>query len=534
MSSTSLTFEQKVAALATADFQSALPQIQHGVEREALRIKPNGLLSQDKHPKALGSALTHDSITTDFSESLLEFITPPETSVQTTLDQLSDIHKFVMGNIADEALWPMSMPCYVSGESNIPIADYGDSNIGRMKTTYRIGLKNRYGAMMQAISGVHFNFSLPQSYWTAYAQLTGGKADQDARSQHYFDMIRNYRRWCWLIPFLYGSSPAICSSFIGNKQHNLPFQKMGKGSLYLPYATSLRMSDLGYTNSQQSVLHICYNRLPEYISSVRQAIRTHSSEYERFSAGENGLYEQLNRNILQIENELYSPIRPKQPTESMEKPSDALASRGVSYIEVRALDVNPFSDIGISENQFYFLDVFLLTCLLWDSPEFDPKTYKETETNLKRAVINGRDPELTLLKRDFKGLGNPVEEVKLQDWARLLFERFAPVAAQLDSANQTTRYSQAVRQELAKVNDFSLTPSAQLLDHLLSNNLDNGAYGVSLSQQYKQGFIERDYRHFDESYFVQQTAVSLDKQHAIEAANSVNFDDFLRDYFAKA
>ncbi|WP_100656276.1 glutamate--cysteine ligase [Alteromonas flava] len=530
MSNHPLSLEKILAGLDTAHFRTALTGIKHGVEREALRITPQGKLSQQAHPQQLGSALTHDSITTDFSEALLEFITPPEEDPHTTLAQLSDIHKFVLSEMGDEALWPMSMPCYVDSEDEIPIAQYGTSNIARMKSTYRQGLKNRYGAMMQAISGIHFNFSLPESFWQLYAELKGSVFSPAFVSQQYFDLIRNYRRWCWLIPYLYGASPALCGSFLRGKKHNFDFQQIGKGTLYLPYATSLRMSDLGYTNSQQSSLHVCYNNLSDYVASVRKAIRTPSAEYARFAAGEQGVYEQLNSNILQIENELYSPIRPKQVARSLEKPTDALESRGVAYVEVRALDVDPMQPVGISLQQFYFLDVFLLSCLLTESPDFTQQAYTKTERNIKRVVTQGRDPALTLLQ---EGQDQTSNEVPLQQWAISLFETFAKVAKVLDSASATSQYSAAVAREFEKITDSGKTPSAQILATLQSRNVDNGQWGLELSRQYKASFLSQGYQHFDQAFFEQQSRESLQQQKIIEANDKEDFDAFLKAYFAR-
>ena len=526
MSHQKISFEHAVKRLSEPAVIDCFVGIKHGVEREALRITTDGTLSDARHPETLGSALTHESITTDFSEALLEFITPPESDVELTLAQLADIHKFTLTNMGDESLWPMSMPCYVDSETNIPIAIYGESNVGKMKTTYRVGLKNRYGAMMQAISGIHFNFSLPDSFWQQWSNLHQTDNSQDFVSQQYFNLIRNYRRWCWLIPFLYGASPSICGSFLKGKKHNLPFKTLGKGTLYLPYATSLRMSDLGYTNSQQSELPICYNHLPDYIDSVRKAINTHSEEYARFSSGENGVFEQLNSNILQIENELYSPIRPKQPTHSLEKPTDALESRGVSYIEVRALDVNPFVDVGIEENQFYFLDVFLVTCLLTPSPDFDLQGYKDSETNLNRTVVSGRDPSLTLIQEGHRN------EVLLSDWAKSLFKQFEQVAELLDKSHGNEKYSLAVQNEKAKVYDTSLTPSATLLNKLLNSNQDNGALGLELSKDYKQAFAQRSYDVYSEETLKQASLTSFERQNDIEAQDTKSFEQFLREYFA--
>ncbi len=518
-------FAERVAALDSAGFLSALTQIRRGVEREALRINEDGSLAQTPHPEALGSALTHDSITTDFSESLLEFITPPEADSRTTIQQLADIHKYVLANVENERLWPMSMPCFIDDESSIPIADYGNSNVGKMKKVYRVGLKNRYGSMMQAIAGVHFNFSFSDDFWQQWAEMEGQAHTQDNVSAAYFSLIRNYRRFCWLIPFLYGASPALCGSFLKGKEHKLPFERVGKGTYYLPYATSLRMSDLGYTNSEQSALRICYNELDNYIALLRQAMFSPSTNYAQYAAGEGGHYQQLSKNVLQIENELYSPIRPKQPTASMEKPTDALARRGVSYIEVRALDVNPFSSLGIEREQFDFLDVFLLTCLLKPSEELNEISFKESDDNLSRVVLEGRKPGLSLCRNG--------ESIAMQEWAMDLFEDFRQVAKVLDKANGTSRHSQACEREWQKVLAPDTTPSGRWLNQLLENDWDNGDLGLRLANQYAEKLADYDYLHSSEATFVEQAASSLRQQVEVENTDEKDFDTFIQDYFSE-
>ena len=525
LSTSNTTIAERLAILSRSEVASTLADIKHGVEREALRVGADGGLANTPHPRTLGSALTHDSITTDFSESLLEFITPPERDIKRTLMQLADEHKYVMDNIGEERLWPLSMPCYVSHEDEIPIAQYGKSNIGKMKTLYRVGLKNRYGSLMQAIAGVHFNFSLPETFWHAWLNaLEGVESNKETRSAGYFSLIRNYRRFCWLIPYLYGSSPAICGSFIEGKESSLPFKRVGKGSLYLPYATSLRMSDLGYTSSAQSDLMICYNEVESYIQSVRSAINTPSPEYAKFNHKHDGEYQQLNANVLQIENELYSPIRPKQPALTLEKPTDALDKRGVSYIEVRALDVNPFSPLGIEENQFYFLDVFLLYCAIAPSAMMTSADFKQTEQNLAEVVLYGRKPGLELNRGD--------DAIKMQTWAAELFEGMREVAKVLDAEHYSSNYSNALEQEWQKVLNPELTHSGRMLKHLLDNDLDNGVYGLQMAQQYKDWYSSRQYRVSSEQDFVRQAEASLIAQQEKERADSKSFEQFLADYFS--
>ncbi len=520
----SASFTERLALLEKRAVSSTLIGIRHGVERETLRINPDGGLAQTSHQTALGSALTHEYITTDFSESLLEFISPPEESIDTTIAQLTDVHKYVVSHIGEERLWPMSMPCFIQNQEAIPIADYGPSNVGKMKTLYRVGLKNRYGSMMQAISGVHFNFSLPDDFWQLWLRQDPQQTvNKDDISAGYFALIRNYRRFCWLIPYLYGSSPALCGSFIKGKETNLPFKRLGQGTYYLPYATSLRMSDLGYTNSAQSGLNICYNHVDNYIASLKAAINQPAADFAAFNGKKNGQYQQLNANILQIENELYSPIRPKQPTHSLEKPTDALDARGVSYIEVRALDVNPFSSIGIERTQFFFLDVFLVYCLVQPSALMDAEQYQETESNLSAVVDHGRDPALKLFCNE--------QGMSLPDWSLQLFDDMEKIAAVLDKANQTTDYSKALATEKQKILDPSLTPSAQILHQLISEQSDNGALGLNLADNYKKQLLAKGYSLMSEQVLSEHAQLSLEKQQIIEQQDTVSFDKFLSDYF---
>ncbi|MFW8590152.1 glutamate--cysteine ligase [Glaciecola sp. 2405UD65-10] len=523
MSNNQTTFETRLLAVSQPRFLQALKDIKHGVERETLRVNESGGIADTPHPKSLGSALTHEYITTDFSESLLEFITPPENRARTSLAQLIDIHKFTYESIGEEYLWPLSMPCFINSETKIPIANYGSSNIAKMKAVYRNGLHHRYGSMMQVISGVHFNFSLPDSFWQLWCENEGEQWNKTTQSAHYFSMIRNFRRYAWVIPYLFGASPALCSSFISHKKSPHSFKTVGKGTYYLPYATSLRMSDLGYTSSAQSSLNICYNDLDTYVSSVRKAIGQKAPEYSQFSSSDAQGWQQLNGNILQIENELYSPIRPKQIALSQEMPTNALENRGVSYLEVRSLDVNPYSPIGIEESQFHYLDVFLLYCLLEPSPKFVENCFEISQDNINKTVLEGRDPSLMLQ--------NGSEKISLKDWGLGLNEELLKVAAILDAANETDRYSKAVNLQSEKFNDASLTASGKWLATLLDNNIDNSSLGLELAKEYKAHMSGLNYKHIPEQTFVEQAKASVIAQKEIEAKNEKPFEQFVNDYF---
>jgi glutamate--cysteine ligase len=494
-----------------------------GIEREALRIDESGYLALDTHPEALGSALMHSRITTDYSEALLEFITPVNNNVEQLLTGLAETHAFSLQHLNGQRLWPVSMPCYVKDELQIPVARYGSSNTGMMKTLYRKGLTYRYGALMQIISGVHFNFSVSQALWQSLYELSDKHLSfDDFISESYFGLIRNYRRLVWVLPYLFGASPALCRSFIKGQKTDLQFETSGHGTLYLPYATSLRMSDLGYTNKEQEDLNISYNSLPEYLAGVNAAIKMPSANFADIGVKVDGEYRQLNANVLQIENEFYSPIRAKRVTRSGEKPSEALARAGVEYIEVRALDVNPFSPIGIEASQVRFLDLFLLYCLLTESPKSDAAEEVRLSANLKAVVLEGRKPGLEL----FTAEGS----LALKTWLTQLFTTLQPLAALLDG--ETTDYQAALAHWRKAVEDPNLTLSGQVIQNVIAKGQDHGQWVMTLAQQYYQYFVDYPLVATTLAQYQAEAVSSLKKQAELEATQStVAFEDYLEDYF---
>ncbi|MEJ2764085.1 glutamate--cysteine ligase [Photobacterium sp. MCCC 1A19761] len=502
----------------------ALTQIGRGLEREALRITPEGTLSAQPHPAGLGSALTNQWITTDFAESLLEFITPVSRDVDSLLTQLSDIHQFTYSKLGEETLWPMSMPCFVGSEDEITLAQYGSSNSGRMKTLYRQGLKHRYGSVMQVISGVHFNFSFPDAFWEQLFGEQTAEARQAAVSEAYFGLIRNYYRFGWLIPYLFGASPALCGSFLNNSASALNFEKIGCGTHFLPNATALRLSDLGYTNHEQSSLKIGFNSLAQYLEGLQRAIRSPSEEFAKIGVKVDGEYRQLNANVLQIENELYAPIRPKRVAKSGEKPSEALGRGGVEYIEVRSLDVNPFSPIGITEDQVRFLDLFLTWAVLSSSDPMDDAELACWRDNWNRVVLDGRNPDLQLK------IGCNGERLSLQSWGLRVFAELGQVAEAMDQAAGSDHYQQTVARLKTWIENPALTLSAQLLTQI-KQQAGIGNVGKALARSHAQALKTRDFRFYSAQDFEQEAAASVAKQREIEQSDRQSFDDFLDTYF---
>lgn len=515
-------FSQRLEAF--SENPQALTGIGRGVEREALRITPQGSLSSNPHPEALGSALTHKWITTDFAEQLLEFITPVTHSVPEMLGQLQDIHRFTYRAMGEESLWPMSMPCFIANEDDITLAQYGSSNVGRMKTLYRQGLKHRYGSVMQVISGVHFNFSFPETFWQ---QLFGDQtqyARQQSVSEAYFGLIRNYYRFGWMIPYLFGASPALCGSFVKKTATSLPFEQVGEGTFYLPYATSLRLSDLGYTNNAQKRLKIGFDSLEQYLEGVRAAIGTPSDEFAALGLKDENGYRQLNTNVLQIENELYAPIRPKRVTKSGEKPSEALERAGVEYIEVRSLDVNPFSPVGLDDKQAYFLDLFLTWCVLSDSAPMTDCELECWRDNWRKVVLEGRKPGLQLQ------IGCQGEQLTQAEWGHRVFADLAKLAVVMDQAYGGDTYQFVCNELVSWFDAPEKTLSARLLDEVIANQ-SISKVGLDIAEKNHTLFASGDYQIFSKAQFDAESAASLARQKDVEQGDAISFEQYLAEYF---
>ncbi len=498
----------------------------HGIEKESLRINPDGSLAQTPHPLALGSALTHPTITTDYSEALLELITPVCADIDGLFDNLDRIHRFTYSQLGNERMWTESMPCLLPGrDADIPIGWYGTSNIGMLKHVYRRGLAIRYGKAMQCIAGIHYNFSLPPQLWSVLQEHAGYQGSaQDFQSERYMALIRNFRRYAWLLMYLFGASPAVCGSFLQGRDHKL--ERLGDKSLYLPYATSLRMSDLGYNNNAQSGLNVCYNSLDQYLESMQQAISMPYAPYAALGTHDaDGQWQQLNTNLLQIENEFYSPIRPKRVTRSGEKPVHALAARGVEYIEVRCMDIDPFAALGIEPSSARFLDSFLLFCALEDSPALTTADCDEVAANFALAVKRGREPGLELT------VGG--EQRQLKEWGLSLLTSICACSRLLDTAHGNTAYSDSLVMQRNKLHDPTLTPSARVLTAIERHGNSFFRFALAQSVAHRNYFLARPLDSDSLRDFRMQADTSLAEQAAVEAADQVDFDTFVRDYLSQ-
>lgn len=498
-----------------------------GVEREALRVsRTNGKISQAPHPKALGSALTHPSITTDYSEALMEFITGVHDSVEGVIGELRDIHLMtnrVLDNM-DECLWPGSMPCALESNAEVPIAYYGESNSGKLKRVYREGLSNRYGRIMQCIAGMHYNFSFSDSFWDFLADLRGAdvsskEAMQEFKSQQYFALIRNFRRKSWVLSLLFGASPAIDVSFLPKKPEKLA--ELGERTWAGPNATSLRMSDIGYQNKAQDGLFVCYNEVDTYINTIKGALRTPYPAYEQIGVKVDGAYKQLSHNILQIENEYYSDIRPKRVTQSGEHPSAALQKRGVEYIEVRIMDLDPTSPIGMKPETLYFLDTFLMCCMLHGDDRLGADECQQLRKTQQEIATHGRELDGSF---DF-GFG----PIPLREKANELLTHMQEIAQFLTDRTGNFAYTDSLALQKGKLENLETLPAAQVIKQCEQyGSYQEAMLAIGKAQQ--QAWLAQEVSPELEQQYQVWAEQSIAQQADIEASDTMDFDTFLKHY----
>lgn len=518
--------EDKLNLLAKNNFESNLQIGMIGIEKESLRVNRQGLIAQSDHPSSLGAALTHSFITTDYSEALLEFVTPPLPNSEQAMRFLSDIHRFVYPKIIDECLWPASMPCRLEGEKSIRIAEYGSSNLGIMKNVYRRGLGYRYGKIMQVIAGIHVNLSMPETFWQPWQQLLQDRSEeQDFINRQYFSLIRNLQRIGWLVPYLFGASPAVDKSF--SHKDAVELKQWDESTRYTPEATSLRLGDIGYTNHRENEIGVkaCYDNLQEYVKCLTRAIETPYAPYEKIGVKVNGEYRQLNANILQIENEYYSTVRPKQVARRREKPTHALLERGVQYVEIRSLDLNPFAPHGLTIEQLRFLEVLFVYCLLGEDRLIDRREREEIDMNEYEVAHRGRRPGLQLRRCG--------SDVSLQLWCREIFDGLELIAAQMDNIDGSDYYAQAIGRFAASITDVDSTLSAQLLAAMNKEKLSYYEFVTSLEKQYCKSCSGNTLDEQTKSRFDQEVERSIQAQMALEENKRQDFDTFLSRYFSQ-
>ena len=303
----------------------------YGIEKEGQRVDLDGNLAKTGHPASIGLADEHPYIQRDFSETQMELITPVLNTLDELFDYLSGIHDVAHRSMGkEEMLWPLSMPpALPEKEEDIMIAKFDNFE----SVLYRRSLANSYGRRKQMICGIHFNFEFSDDMLRMLFELQSEEDNyQHFKTDIYLKLTRNYLYYRWLVTYFYGASPTSEENFYGcDDKPNEPVR-------------SIRSSRFGYTNHAD--VNVSFSTIQKYISDLTSVV---------------------NRGLLVEEKEFYTAMRLRGSDHVAE-----FAHRGVRYVELRNIDLNPFETNGISYEQAEFLHVFLLYLLQKEeNPEAD-------------------------------------------------------------------------------------------------------------------------------------------------------------------
>jgi glutamate--cysteine ligase len=286
------------------------------------------------------------------------------------------------------------------------------------------------------------------------------------------------------------------------------------------------MGRLGYQSDAQASLCVSYNSLDSYAASLHDAMTRPYPAYEALGVrNPGGEYNQLATSLLQIENEFYGTIRPKRVIRTGERPLHALRERGVEYVEVRCMDLDPFEPVGIGAPTARFIDIFLLHCLLSDSPPDSPEEIAALGRNQHRAAESGRQPGL-MLERGAR-------EVPLVEWGAQLLQQCTPIAAALDQAEGGRAYRDALAAATARLQAPDSTPSARVLQAMVrEHGSSHTAFVSAMSRQTRRALLALPYAPAVEEHFAALARESVEEQRRQEAADTLPFEDFRQAYLS--
>ncbi len=497
-------FKKELATFQGKGDLSWLFQGKKGIEKENLRIDVKGKLSQNSAPEEFGSALTHSYITKDFAEAMPELVTPPHSSLPELFEFLKNLHSYSHRCLKSESFWVASMPADSIEGVPIQIAQFGKSNKAKLKETYRKGLRLRYGDKMQMISGLHFNYSFHPKIWQ---QFYNGF---DKKNEALFGVARNFLRYQWFLAYLLGASP------IADKK--IPIVSHYYESKEFPFATSLRQ--LSYKNKK--IVDISYNSLQEYIHCLGKIIQTTEPKFEKIGLKEGEDFLQLNSSTIQIENELYAPLRPKPKQIASKRPLFYLQKNGVEYFEFRSLDLQPSSPLGLDLSQAYFLELMFIFCLIMPSPMLEAADWQELNYNQETACLRGRQPKL-LLQRDRK-------KQSLKSWGEEIFDCLKELIDSLATTNNSKFYKTSLSAWQKILEEPDNTPSAIILKEMEEKNLSYYSYILEKSEKHKDYFLNQPIKKDFLALMSKEKTSSLKNTATIEKQDKISFGDFLKDY----
>ena len=368
---------------------------------------------------------------------------------------------------------------------------------------------------MQCISGIHVNYSFGKHFWDILELSISKNINHQIRSETYFRTLRNIQRNNWFLLYLYGASPILGKNLI-NKKYK--FIKINNDEYYLPFATSLRMSSMGYQNMNQSKLFISLNQLDRYLKDLKTATETASKNFAELELSSNEESAQLNSNMLQIEDEYYAVSRPKNSRNVESRQISKLAKYGVDYLELRSLDLNPFSKCGIEYEDLVFIEVFILYCTLIASPKIGKTEMEDTTKNSHLVSIKGREDGLKLNRNGTR--------IALQDWGNEILDEMGNIAELFGYKSfDQSKYSEQIKHP-------DTTLSGRLLNKVVEKKTSFYDLGDSIGNTNKsiyKDISKSQNQHW--SIFEEEKYRSNKKQKALEKKTEIPFKENLREYY---
>ncbi|MDA3731003.1 bifunctional glutamate--cysteine ligase GshA/glutathione synthetase GshB [Niameybacter massiliensis] len=422
-----------------------------GVEREGLRCDDKGHLVYTPHPEVFGEKLLNPYITTDFSESQVELITPVFQSIDETYAFLEGLYDIVAMEIKDEYIWPQSMPCIIPEDNEIPLATFCECKPGQEAYNYRKKLLAKYGGKKQLLSGIHYNFSFDEELIKElYKKATTDKSYRAFRDELYLKVARNYLRYRWLLIYLLGSTSVIHESYVEECVKQL--EEVNEESYSNKGALSYRNSECGYTNKVE--LFPNYDSVEKYIVSVKAFIE---------------------ESLIESPKELYSQIRLKAHNNKVFL--ESLQEEGIAYLEYRSIDINPFDKAGIKKDDLYFMHLFNLFLLFKEESEY--VNWQEEALQNQRSIARFGQKNITLLKDG--------ESIQKETWGIEILEQIKEIDKVLDLGQEVL-----IDQMMIKIKDYRQTYAYQIIGAVKKKGYIEAH--LDLAKQYKQEAYNNRYK----------------------------------------
>ena len=402
-----------------------------GLEKEGQRVDAQGNIVTTPHPKVFGNRAYHPYIQTDFAESQLELITPPNDKLEDSYRWLSAIHEVVLRSLPEEEyIFPLSMPAGLPDEAQINVAQLDNPE----DVAYREHLVAVYGKTKQMVSGIHYNFQLSPSFIHAILPLqTTYPTQVELQNAIYMKLATNFLRYQWVLVYLLSASSTVEAQYFKGKSPLAANQ----------YVRSLRSSPYGYVNEPH--IKVNHDSLSQYVESLEQLVANGS---------------------LIAEKEYYSNVRLRGAKRVRE-----LLEKGVQYAEFRLFDLNPFAPYGIELDDAKFVHLFLLLMLWLD------------EDNGQAGVELGKEKLYRV------ALEHPLSHTAFQTEGEQLLTQLLEMLEKLNASEQDKAL---VRTKLAQFAQPEQTLAGRFV-HAIEQAGSDKALGAALARDYKAQAFERFY-----------------------------------------